>query len=177
MSPTQAFITAAPLPARSRHNASSTAFKQTTWPRSTATSTLQCNARRAANITKVSADQLENLVSTNESKGEVVVLKCYASYCRSCKGVEPKYRKIAAAYQDESGDDRVRFVEMDYAKHEQFCREQLGVTSLPFFGIWRDGRYIGGEAMSWTSVGKKLVQNIDNVVAGVDSSTLKPVPT
>lgn len=82
--------------------------------------------------------------------------------------MEPKYRKIAAAYEKAEHDDHhramVHFVEMDYQRYERFCKDKLGVSSLPFFGIWKDGKYVGGEAMGWQSVGKKLVRNIESVI-------------
>lgn len=100
----------------------------------------------------------------------VVVLKCFAKYCPGCRGVEPKFRKIAAAYErqsDQQGTNAasVAFCQIDYARYEHFCKDQLGVQSLPFFGIWRDGQYVGGEPMGWKSVGKKLVDRIESVLA------------
>ena len=102
----------------------------------------------------------------SEHNSSVVVIKCFASYCRGCKGVEPKFRKIAAAYEHADAPERpsVHFCQIDYARHEHFCQEALGVQSLPFFGIWKDGRYIGGEAIGWQQVSKRLVEKIDSLV-------------
>lgn len=109
-------------------------------------------------ITTVSNRQLSDLVSN----GRVVVLKVYANYCRGCRGVEPKFRKIAAAYAD--SPNRVSFCQLDFEHNEEFCRDTLGAQSLPFFAIWKDGKYVSGEAMGWQSVGKKLVDNIESVL-------------
>lgn len=78
----------------------------------------------------------------------VVVLKCYANYCRSCKGIAPRFRKVAQAYSGQA-----RFAEIDYAANEGFCQE-LGAQSLPFFAIWKDGEFLGGEAVAWDRISK-----------------------
>eukprot|EP00177_Eucheuma_denticulatum_P003176 GFKZ01005719.1.p2 GENE.GFKZ01005719.1~~GFKZ01005719.1.p2 ORF type:complete len:154 (-),score=25.68 GFKZ01005719.1:746-1207(-) len=112
-----------------------------------------------AQIQTVSDDQLTALASTSP----IVVLKCFAPYCAGCRGVEPKFRKIAAAYEKIPGN-QATFVQIDYARYEAFCRTRLGVESLPFFGIWTDGEYVGGEAMGWQSVANKLCRKINDVL-------------
>lgn len=107
-------------------------------------------------IRLVSSAQLTQLL---ELPPPVVVLKCYAPYCRGCKGVESKYRKIAAAYQS-----RVTFCEMDYAANTDFCRDCLGVKALPFFAVWKDGHLVAGEPMGWQTVTRRLVHTIDEVI-------------
>lgn len=125
--------------------------------------------RPTAQVQTVSDDQLTALASTTP----VVVLKCFAPYCAGCRGVEPKFRKIAAAYEKLAGN-QATFVQIDYARYEAFCRNRLGVESLPFFGIWTDGEYVGGEAMGWQSVANKLCRKIDDVL---ESRRDEPVHT
>lgn len=117
-------------------------------------------------IQTVSLPQLNQLLKARQDTSSILVLKCYASYCPSCRGVEPKYRKIAAAYTDscDAQPVTVTFCQMDYALNETFCKDILGAHSLPFFAIWKDGEYVGGEAMGWQSINKKLVDRIDSAV-------------
>ncbi|PXF46749.1 hypothetical protein BWQ96_03440 [Gracilariopsis chorda] len=118
-------------------------------------------------IRTVSPPQLNELLKASQDTSSIIVLKCYASYCHSCRGVEPKYRKIAAAYNDSCGNVHpvtVTFCQMNYALNETFCKDILGAHSLPFFALWKDGEYLGGEAMGWQSINKKLVNKIDMAV-------------
>lgn len=142
--PHSAFLPTAPL-----RNHSNSRHSRTLSPRQPPISQIQT----------VSDDQLTALASTTP----IVVLKCFAPYCAGCRGVEPKFRKIAAAYE-KLPDNQATFVQIDYARYEAFCRNRLGVESLPFFGIWNDGEYVGGEAMGWQSVANKLCRKIDDVL-------------
>ena len=58
-------------------------------------------------------------------------MKFYAPWCRACKGLEPKFKKIAL--DDESG---VVFSQFDVQKNKDFVKS-LGILALPnvhFYG-------------------------------------------
>ena len=110
---------------------------------------------RAHSIVKLGTSaELQRMLTDTEG---VVVLKCYTTNCRSCKGVAPRFRKVAAAYSHIAS-----FAEMDYKVNQEYC-EALGVTHLPFFAFWRNGTYLGGEAISWQRM-SKLTDRIADVV-------------
>lgn len=148
-----------------RRSSSTSAFVPIN-PLPVATSRARSSRGPTCQVTTVSEQQLTDLAASCK----VVVLKCFANYCRSCKGVEAKFRKIAKAYEEDA-DVTMSFVEMDYANNESFCKDKLGVKGLPFFGMWVAGEYVGGEAMGWQSVGKKLTNKIDQVIGQVDPNS------
>lgn len=159
MNSKQAFSPSLPLSKSSISSIPLISSRSTTWKASVATS-ITVTKKKTSHVTKVSDNQLSKLIHSQPKSG-VIVLKCFANYCRGCKGVDPKFKKIAAAY---APSNNIQFYEIDFATHEQFCRQNLGVENLPFFGIWRDGVYEGGEAMGWTTVNKKLVTKIEQAL-------------
>lgn len=120
-----------------------------------------------------SPSELNRLLKAQKDANGITVIKCFASYCAGCRGVEPKYKKIAAAYTrpsstiSESDVDatRVTFCQMDYAANEQFCRDCLGVQNLPFFAVFRGQTLLNGEAIGWRSIGQRLIANIESARA------------
>ena len=52
------------------------------------------------------------------------VVKFWAPWCRACKGLEPKYKRIADQYPSLS------FKQLNWEEHRAFCKE-IGVTALP----------------------------------------------
>lgn len=92
----------------------------------------------------------------NESPG-LVVVKMFAGYCRACLGVAPRFKKTARCFLEQVGGDRVTFAEMDYQENVTFCRDELGVQSLPFFAIFRKGeggspRLVEGHVLPWNKL-------------------------
>lgn len=95
---------------------------------------------------------------------KVLVVKLFSKKCRACVGVAPKFRKIADTYGDGVG-----FLEMDFEKDEQFARDVLGCRTVPFFGIFSGGQFVGGEAIGWERISTRLTESIDRAVEGVDA--------
>lgn len=137
---------------------------------------------------------LQGKASVCSNKDNVTVVKCSASYCSGCRGVAPKYRKIAAAYSTHTADTKaetnfnlhddvqntincetaadpeavscpVTFCEMDYVANEDFCRQALGAHSLPFFAVFRGSTLLSAEPIGWRSVSRRLVENIEAAIA------------
>lgn len=60
--------------------------------------------------------------------------------------IVPRYRKLANLY---AGQDR--FVEMEFETHrESDLVNELGVTQLPFFAVWRAGELVSAEAIGFS---------------------------
>jgi thioredoxin 1 len=79
-----------------------------------------------------------------------VVVKYYADWCGSCKLFSPKYKRLAA---DERFSD-VAFLDVNAEKSPQ-ARKAAGVTTLPYFAVFRNGQLV--EALS-TSKEEALVE-------------------
>ncbi len=101
-----------------------------------------------------SASELKRAVSS----APVVVLKLHARGCRACIGVAPRFKKLARLFAG-----RARFVEMECKeKHAALCAE-LGVNSLPFFAVWKAGRLMSAEPISFNRIGR-LSERINDAV-------------
>lgn len=57
---------------------------------------------------------------------QLVVLKVFAPWCRSCRALVPKLNRLARQYRT------VVFLEMDYERNKDLCK-RLGVTMMPTF--------------------------------------------
>jgi len=76
------------------------------------------------------ADEYHAFLKANKS--QLVVMKFYAGWCRSCKALAPKFLK---ATQEVYSKDIV-FAQMDVAKNKDFVRT-IGIIALPsvhFYG-------------------------------------------
>jgi len=57
-------------------------------------------------------------------EGDVVVIKFWAPWCRACKGLEPKFKRMAQLYPD------FNFQQLNWEENRAFCKT-IGVTALP----------------------------------------------
>lgn len=74
---------------------------------------------------------------------EKVVVKYYADWCGSCRLFTPKYKRL-------SNDDRfagISFLDVNAEKNPE-ARKAAGVSSLPFFAIFKNGEFVEGIASS-----------------------------
>jgi len=76
-------------------------------------------------------DEYRAFLSANPEK--LVVMKFYAPWCRACKGLEPKFKKIAL-------DDThsVIFSQFDVQKNKDFVKS-LGILALPNVHFYGNG--------------------------------------
>ena len=63
------------------------------------------------------------------------VVKFGASWCGSCKEIQPAFEKIARE------ETNVLFFDMDADKNVEFVTG-IGIKSLPTFGFYKDGKLI-----------------------------------
>lgn len=70
----------------------------------------------------------------------LVVLECAFTWCRPCKGFDPKYKRFAGYYR------RVRFLKVfgnENSSTKHLVKERLGVKASPNFYFFRDGKVVG----------------------------------
>jgi thioredoxin 1 len=73
----------------------------------------------------------------NESKTAIV--KYYASWCGSCRLFAPKFKKLSESESFSSFD----FLEVD-AETNPETRQRAEVNNLPYFAIFKNGKFING---------------------------------
>ncbi|WP_420319059.1 thioredoxin family protein [Ekhidna sp.] len=77
------------------------------------------------------------------NQNQKVVVKYFADWCGSCRLFAPKFRRL-------SEDDRfngVTFLDVNAEKSPE-ARKMAGVTSLPYFAIFKNGELVKGVATS-----------------------------
>jgi thiol-disulfide isomerase/thioredoxin len=65
---------------------------------------------------------------------QVCIVKVWTSWCKSCKVLEPKYRKLAKDY-----GGKARFAEIEYSPLEELCKG-LQATKVPHILIYQQMR-------------------------------------
>lgn len=64
---------------------------------------------------------------------EVVVVKFYSTWCRSCKDMAPLFKKLANSLSDNT---KVKFVQVAVTKHNAVLHQGLGIPSVPYGHIY-----------------------------------------
>jgi len=67
-----------------------------------------------------------------DEKEQIVVVRFFASWCRSCKASKPQFNKVVTQFVPSN----VKFVELPLTKETQYLHEGLGVPSVPFVHIY-----------------------------------------
>lgn len=84
-----------------------------------------------------------------------VVVKYYADWCGSCRLFSPKFKRL-------SGDERfqeITFLDVNAEKSPD-ARKLAGVSSLPYFAVFRNGELIEGVCTSKEEVVTELIQKL-----------------
>jgi len=79
-------------------------------------------------------DQFKNLLV--EEKDRMVVVRWYATWCRACAAVKPKFYRLANAYRSRTD---IVFVEVPVTEQNADLHQGLGVPTLPFSHIYYPG--------------------------------------
>lgn len=84
-----------------------------------------------------------------------VMIKFYADWCGSCKLMAPKYKRIS---EDERFAD-VLFLDIN-AEENPNIRKQVGVSNLPFFAAYRDGKLVEADFTARDTAVEKMAENL-----------------
>jgi thiol-disulfide isomerase/thioredoxin len=70
---------------------------------------------------------------------QVVVVKFYSTWCRSCKAMAPLYKKLANSLTEDNNKS-IKFVQVPVTQHNSLLHQGLGIPSVPFGHIYhKDG--------------------------------------
>jgi thiol-disulfide isomerase/thioredoxin len=67
-----------------------------------------------------------------DEEEQIVVVRFFANWCRSCKATKPHFNKLVNSYSDDS----VKFVEVPLTKETAYLQQGLDVPSVPFVHIY-----------------------------------------
>lgn len=88
-------------------------------------------------------------------ENEKVVVKYYADWCGSCRLFSPKYKRL-------SNDERfngIAFLDINAEKNPE-ARRMAGVSSLPYFAVFRKGELVEGLCTSKEEMLTELIQKL-----------------
>jgi thioredoxin 1 len=89
-----------------------------------------------------------------ESSDKVVV-KYYADWCGSCRLFAPKFKRL-------SNDERftgIKFLDVN-AEENPEARKAAGVANLPFFAVFKEGKFLDGVASSKEEAVVELLEKL-----------------
>ena len=100
------------------------------------------------------------LISDNEFHSKIknhdkVVVKYFADWCGSCRLFAPKYKRLS---NEEKYND-IAFLDINAEKNPE-ARKAAGVSSLPFFAIFKNGELQEGVATSKEDAFVELVEKL-----------------
>ena len=73
-------------------------------------------------------DAYHQLIEDATAENRIVVIKFYASWCRACKAMAPKFVRVAEDWPD------IEFHELLFDDNKKLCKS-LGIKILPFMEI------------------------------------------
>lgn len=96
----------------------------------------------------VGTDQYIDFLSANENQsqaGQITVVRFYASWCRACQRLDPRYTKLLAKRRNRCSENQpdkqlVRFADVDYGNSANVAMcEYMEVTKLPCVHVYQLG--------------------------------------
>lgn len=100
-------------------------------------------------VETVSDKEFQDVLNNNEK----VVVKFFANWCGSCKLIAPKYKRMS----DEESMSGVAFIEVNAEENPQ-ARENAGVSNLPFFATYKNGKLVEGRPTSKKEKVEEMIQ-------------------
>jgi thiol-disulfide isomerase/thioredoxin len=103
-------------------------------------------------VIKATDTDFNELLTNNEN----VVVKFYADWCGSCRLFSPKFNRL-------SNDERftnITFLDVN-AEQNAEARKLAGVSNLPFFAVFKNGKLIEGATTSKEEYVVEMLQKLN----------------
>lgn len=84
-----------------------------------------------------------------------VIVKYYADWCGSCRLFKPKFRRLS----EDSKYADVAFLDVN-AEENQEARKMAGVSNLPFFAVFQNGKLVEGIATNKEEAVVELIEKL-----------------
>lgn len=121
------FASPPPMEEREREKEKGEGSSESSWREVAGGFIPKINRRLVREVTSLQ-DYKESVVQADE---ELVVVKFYAKWCKSCKAMDPLYKRLAAQHKD-----RVKFVQVPVGPDTVMIHQGLGVPSVPYGHIY-----------------------------------------
>merc|ERR1711933_110769 len=93
---------------------------------------------RIDTVTRIDADKYYAAIEESKSDNKVVVFKFAASWCKTCRAINPKFKNLAEAFPN------VEFYEVFFDDSKKLFKS-LGIHALPYIEVYggRQGKFAG----------------------------------
>lgn len=88
-------------------------------------------------------DSTDSDFKQNLQDNTKAIVKYYADWCGSCRLFNPKYKRLS----NDSRFEGISFLNVNAEQHPE-ARSMAGVTNLPFFATFENGKLTGTVATS-----------------------------
>ena len=97
----------------------------------------------------------DNEFQTKVNGNEKVVVKYFADWCGSCRLFAPKYKRLS----NEEKYSNITFLDVNAEKNPE-ARKAAGVTSLPYFAVFKNGELQEGVATNKEEAFVELIEKL-----------------
>ena len=94
--------------------------------------------------------------ATRLEQNDKVVVKYYADWCGNCRLFSPKFKRMS----DDEQFNSIAFVDVN-AETSPEARKMAGVTNLPFFAVFKNGKLVDTVAASKEEAVLTLIHKLD----------------
>jgi len=102
-------------------------------------------------VNKVSDSKFSEIIGSNVK----VVVKFYADWCGNCRLFAPKFIRLS----DKPEYEGITFLDVN-AEESPNARQVAGVSNLPFFATFKDGKLVASDFTSKEEVVERLIERI-----------------
>lgn len=103
-------------------------------------------------VIKATDNDFASIVSSNNK----VLVKYYADWCGNCRLFSPKFKRLS----DDEQFGGIAFVDVN-AETSPEARKMAGVTNLPFFAVFKNGKLLDSVAASKEEAVLALIHKLD----------------
>jgi thioredoxin 1 len=103
-------------------------------------------------VIKATDSDFNEILNSNQK----VVVKYYADWCGSCRLFAPKFKRMS----DQDNFANIAFVDVN-AETSPEARKLAEVTNLPFFAIFKDGKFVDSVAASKEEAVLSLIHKLE----------------
>lgn len=104
-----------------------------------------------------------------DERQKLVVVRFYATWCKSCRAIAPAFYRLANIYKD------VKFVEVPVTNKNANLHQGLGVTSLPFSHIYHPSAGLVEEMKISRKYFPEFVKTVKSYVSGTCELPDEPI--